>query len=66
MTLQINSPMLPDPACEEDDAITLKHKLMELGYLGDTDLNRDGIPKEAMVEALASFQDDLGLEEIGW
>jgi len=50
---------------DDEDAMTLKDKLMELGYLGDNDLNRDGIPHEAVFEALASFQDDQGIEDWG-
>ena len=61
---RINGPISPDCSCDEGDVQTLKHKLIELGYLADGELSRTGIPDEAMFKALESFQDDQGIEEI--
>ena len=64
MTSPLNRHLTTESSSEEHDVFTVKHKLTELGYVDDYDLSQDGIPKEAMVEALAHFQDDDGIEEL--
>ncbi len=63
MKLKLKRRVAPDCQCDEDDVRALKSRLVALGYLPNTELNRTGVPNQDMFDALARFQEDRGVEE---